>query len=138
MVYLLGGGKGFSEKIAESFIKNIVQGSNITFIPTSQEDVETVEKYKTVNIKWLKEIGITFEESFIIGIDDDKKSAVNKLEKSDVIYLMGGLPHTQLELINKLGIEEKIKEFQGILIGTSAGALNLCEYSITTRYDDYT
>ena len=56
-----------------------------------------------------------------------------KINNADIIFLMGGDTIGQFEFISKLDISEKIKEFQGAVIGVSAGAINLGNISICSK-----
>lgn len=49
---------------------------------------------------------------------------------------MGGNPITQKEFIDKLDLNELIREHQDLVIGFCAGAINLSKYSIITSDDD--
>ena len=50
---------------------------------------------------------------------------------------MGGNPLTQMEIIKKFNLENRIKEHNGLVIGFCAGAINLSKYSIITTDEDF-
>lgn len=79
-------------------------------------------------IKYLfSNIEINFNESILIGLDDELKSY-------DVIFLMGGNPDNQMEIINNINLKSIINN-ASVVIGVSAGAINLSEEAI--YYNDY-
>lgn len=52
---------------------------------------------------------------------------------SDLIYFTGGQASVLLERAAKTELETALKDFKGVIIGRSAGALALCRHCITTR-----
>jgi len=55
-----------------------------------------------------------------------------RLFESDLIYLTGGIPTVLVERLKKSGICSLLKEFEGVIVGRSAGALALCRKCIIT------
>lgn len=68
---------------------------------------------------------------------DDALVAKNKVENADVLFLTGGLTHRYMEGLIEFGLVELIQSYQGLIIGTSAGAMiQLDEFHVTPD-DDY-
>ena len=82
--------------------------------------------------------GISEENiSFINYFADNKKSAKEKIEKSDIVYFLGGLPDKMLERIKEFDLYDVLANYKGIAMGYSAGALiQLKEYHLSPD-DDY-
>lgn len=78
-------------------------------------------------ISWFENIDILFEENHLASLDD-------KLKCYDVIFLMGGNPINQIEIINKIKLKNIINKAK-VVIGVSAGAINLSKEAI--YYNDY-
>jgi dipeptidase E len=55
-----------------------------------------------------------------------------KISESDLIYLTGGVPTILVERLKKSGIHSLLRDFKGIIVGRSAGALALCRKCIVT------
>jgi peptidase E len=55
-----------------------------------------------------------------------------KISESDLVYLTGGVPTVLIERLKKAGIQSLLRDFQGIIVGRSAGALALCRKCIIT------
>jgi dipeptidase E len=55
-----------------------------------------------------------------------------KISESDLVYLTGGVPSVLLERLMKLGIGSLFKDFEGVIVGRSAGALALCRKCVIT------
>jgi peptidase E len=55
-----------------------------------------------------------------------------KLAEAQLVYLTGGQPSILLERIKKMGLDQQLKNYEGVIVGRSAGALALCGKLITT------
>ena len=55
-----------------------------------------------------------------------------KISETDLIYLTGGVPTVLVERLKKSGIRSMLGNFEGIIVGRSAGALALCRKCIIT------
>jgi len=65
-----------------------------------------------------------------IHIVDDrisKEDAKAKIERSDCIFLSGGDTYSQYQSLLDYGLIKSIKEHSKLVMGMSAGALNMCE-----------
>lgn len=63
----------------------------------------------------------------IIICDKRNENVVGKIAEYDVIILSGGHVSTQNAFFEKIQLKEHIKDFDGILIGISAGSMNSAE-----------
>ncbi|MDT8718804.1 Type 1 glutamine amidotransferase-like domain-containing protein [Clostridium sp. 19966] len=59
--------------------------------------------------------------------DNRNKEIVQKISKYDVVILSGGHVPTQNDFFHKIHLKEALKQFDGILIGISAGSMNSAE-----------
>ena len=55
-----------------------------------------------------------------------------KISESDLVYLTGGVPTVLIERLKKAGIRSLLRDFEGIIVGRSAGALALCRKCVIT------
>ena len=70
--------------------------------------------------------GIPFEE-YIYVCDENKENIVEYVKKADCINLFGGHLPTANAFINELNLREILKDFDGVIIGASGGAMNMAE-----------
>lgn len=117
---------GFSELQSKYLSKNLRNCNNILFVP-GDYDNEKYTIYKDKIISWFDNIGISFKENHLVSLDDE-------LNDYDVIFLMGGNPIIQIEIINKINLRNIINKAK-VVIGVSAGAINLSNEAI--YYNDY-
>lgn len=117
---------GFNE-LQSRFLNTVLKDcNNILFVP-GDSDNEKNSLYKDKIINWFGNIGIDFKENHLASLDDELKTY-------DVIFLMGGNPIKQMEIINKINLKNIINETK-IVIGVSAGAINSSKEAI--YFNDY-
>lgn len=80
---------------------------------------------KEKNIIWLREF------------EDNRITAREKIASADIIYMPGGYPEKIMKRAEAFGIVEVLRDFKGIFMGSSAGAMvQMKEYHMTPD-DDY-
>jgi peptidase E len=55
-----------------------------------------------------------------------------KISESDLVYFTGGVPTVLIERLKKAGIRSLLRDFEGVIVGRSAGALALCRKCVIT------
>lgn len=74
--------------------------------------------------------------TFLSWYHHDVAYARKVLEKSDALFMTGGLPDRFCDRIRQWDIEKDIRSFPGVIIGVSAGAMmQMKEYHITPDED---
>jgi len=146
IIYLLSGPlkqEGLSNEIKESLKKDLNGKTTISFISSSPDDSNKTKLYiygdndEVVGlINHLKDI-IDIKGISIIDNRIPKAEGIKTILNSDVIYLLGGDPIKQLEFIKENEYDKAIKEYNGIILGTSAGAMNLGTISYYSKDEAY-
>lgn len=62
--------------------------------------------------------------SYLVTCDDRNERLIEKLPEMDVILLAGGHVPTQNIFMKKIGLKERLIDFNGLLIAWSAGSMN--------------
>ena len=124
---------GFHEQAAEVFQKKITKRERFVLIASDFENLyEKTEKYFYIFLNMFEKIGINFEKTCIIdgrmNIDEAKKA----ISEADVVWLSGGNTPVQFEHLKKYGLVQALIEFNGVMIGMSAGSINMAKTSICT------
>lgn len=85
----------------------------------------------------LMEFGVLEDNIEIVNyFADTKESAADKIRKADILYFTGGLPDAMMDRLVEFDLLELVKEFDGLVLGCSAGAMiQLREYHITPDWD---
>lgn len=138
-IYLLSGPgttESFSNVVFSKLYKDLKNVKTISFIASSPENHEKNMNFVYGNekitgmINHLKDFA-NFEQISIVD-DENKYLDIN----SDVIYLLGGNYETQLNFIKENKFDEILKNYNGILLCTSCGAMNVAEYGYYSKDDD--
>lgn len=82
--------------------------------------------------------GIKKEQiTWINYFKDTKEEMLQKIQNSSIVYFPGGAPELLMKRIKECKLKRLLKNYQGIMIGVSAGAMvQLDEYHITPD-DEY-
>ncbi|MGX4599588.1 Type 1 glutamine amidotransferase-like domain-containing protein [Faecalimicrobium sp. JNUCC 81] len=79
------------------------------------------------------------QEKNIIWINqfiDDKNYAKDKVKNSDIIFFTGGYPDKMMKRLKEFDLIDVLENYNGIMIGSSAGAMiQIKEYHITKDND---
>lgn len=97
--------------------------------PSSFEEEET----NLVKDSWLTPARITFKENHLIDYRKSKEEAKKLLEKASVIFLCGGYPIEQNQFLKEYQLMDLIKESPAIVIGASAGSINLSKKWLASK-----
>lgn len=80
----------------------------------------------------ISEDNITFVNYF----KDTKESAVQKIQKADILYFTGGRPDRMMDRIKEFDLADVLRKHKGIIMGYSAGAvIQLSEYHLSPDKD---
>lgn len=79
-----------------------------------------------------EKVGISFNNEKIILPTTSAEDAKKWIDESSFVMLMGGDPFDQKEMCEELGIMDNIRNYQGVLMGYSAGAMMMSKNIIIT------
>lgn len=106
-------------------IKNSLNGNNaILFIASSPDDKEKIELYSKLLFEGLKLSGVSFKEYLVLDSSTVDKTK-EYIDKANMIFLSGGDTYIQNEFFKRIHLREKLGNFNGLIIGQSAGAINM-------------
>lgn len=131
----------FGHGLGEMFKKELTSYRSIVYIPGSSNLEKAKTKYIPAFRNHFRNIGITFDEEHLITPGMDKEEAKSLVTNASFLMLMGGDPYYQKELCTSLGIMDSLKEYLGVMMGYSAGAMLMSKYIIITpcseEYPDF-
>lgn len=78
-----------------------------------------------VERSWLDQAGIAFDEYQLIDYRVGKEDAQTLIQKASVVFLLGGDTMKQNAFLADYGLAEWIKGSDAIVMGASAGAINM-------------
>ncbi|MFJ7666417.1 Type 1 glutamine amidotransferase-like domain-containing protein [Lysinibacillus sp. NPDC097195] len=74
---------------------------------------------------WLNQAGIMFDDYHVINYRVQKEDAQTLIENASVIFLLGGDVLKQNGFLKEYNLSDLIKKSKAVVIGTSAGAINM-------------
>lgn len=125
-IVVLQGGEDVKKRTNESLIKKIGKLSvtkKILIIPWTTNSIEEEKKYRGIYENYFSDNG--FEEVRFL----ERESAEQEIDEGfaglDVVYLPGGDTEVLYHELKMRSIGEKLRRFNGIILGNSAGAIIL-------------
>lgn len=138
--YLMSGidkENGFTNEQAISLKKDIKDNSVITFIASNFDNIEKTDKHKNLLVEAFNKVGINFKCEYLVDKRVTKEEVKELLNKSDIVFLMGGDTYKEMQSINEYNIKDNIIS-RDLIIGVSAGSLNQSKNVIyLDEYQDY-
>ena len=135
-LYLLGGenvSKRSACEVNEQAFHDAAQAPTVLVIPWAKASFDKTYIKKKILVDYFISLGAGSIE--FVDYSESKEIIAQKIAKSNLIYITGGLVTALVERIKEVGIEDLLSNFPGVIIGRSAGALALCKKSIITgRY----
>lgn len=143
MIIMLSGPNkrlGFSEEVKKVLNKELKGYKSLVAVAAS-ESSEKNNKYfnggeDSLGAKGMfGQLDVAINDYYLIDIHSSKEEIINYINKSDIVYLMGGNPFVQLRLLNTIDYKNLFKD--KIIIGVSAGSMNLAKYAYYSKDNDY-
>jgi len=113
-----------------SFITNIKKltpnRNRVVFVANDPYDFAVTDERANILFESLKITGLEFKEKIILD-GKNKHDAKEIISNADLIFLSGGKLECQLEFFREINLLSLIDGHNGLFIGGSAGAMNLCD-----------
>lgn len=130
-----GGPLNDSNGFISKFINSLPKNPRALIITSNPEDVEFTEGFSNA-IKFTCEItGIEFG-SYTILDNRNKEKTKELVNISDLIILAGGHTPTQNRFFNEIGLRDIIGDFDGTILGISAGSMNSADIVYATPEEE--
>lgn len=100
--------------------------NSIVYIASDANNYEDTDIHSQSLFEALKLSGITFHNYYILD-DRNKVRAKELILNASLVFLCGGDTYTQSLLLSEINLKDILKEYNGIVLGQSAGALNMAE-----------
>ena len=132
-IYYLCSGFGmencFVNKFGELLSKDLKATKNMVAIPCSNDE-EQINGHLGFFKAQLEKAEICFENVLAVNEKMSGEEICECIKDADMLYLMGGYPFEQKRFIVEKNIADTIKKFDKVILGISAGAMNMSEYII--------
>lgn len=98
----------------------------ILYIAADKTDTKKVKMYANILFESLKLSNIEFNNYYILD-EETMQNAKEYVESADFIFLSGGNTFFQNTFFNEIGLKELLKNYSGVIMGQSAGSINLAD-----------
>lgn len=135
MVKILTSGflNGFTDDFSRILKRYIKKGMNFVFVASEFENIyEKTDWYCNHFLKMFFDCGITFDNINVIDSRMSKETAQDTVKNADVLWLAGGDTPTQFAYLESYGLIPYIREQKGVIIGMSAGSINMAKTAVCT------
>lgn len=99
--------------------------AKVLIISSNADDVERNDSIRNIFAVSFPMSGLSISQMYICDTRNEK--LVDKIANYDVLILAGGHVPTQNKFFKRIHLKEHINDFDGILIGISAGTMNSAE-----------
>ena len=124
---------GFSGQAADVFRQKISKRNKFAFVASEFEKMhEKTDKYFRLFLDMFEAAGICFEEACVVDGRMSVDEAQKAVKEADGVWLSGGDTPTQFRYFQKYGLVTVLKQHAGVIIGMSAGSINMGKTAICT------
>lgn len=118
-----------TNKIIEQIKENLTNENSFVFIASNPEDYEKTDSYANFTFKSFNMSGFNFKKLMII--DNRNLNNIEEIiDNSDLVFLSGGNTEIQMKFFESIKLREILKKYKGVIIGQSAGAINLAKIAV--------
>ena len=116
-------------KIIEQIKESLDNENTFVFITSNPDDYKTNDNYANLTFNSFNISGFDFKKLIII---DNRylNNLENTIKNSDLIFLAGGNTEIEMNFFEKIKLREILKNYNGVIIGQSAGAINLANIAV--------
>ncbi len=135
--------KFFNKRIESAIVDLVANPKLMVVIPTNPHNKEKNERHfngnsETIGVcKTFKKIFPNISDIVLLDSRINKTQGIKCLKKADIIYLLGGNPFEQLDYLKSNNYDEEIIKSDAVVIGVSAGSMNLSINSYYSRDDEF-
>ena len=123
--------------------KDLIGKTKLVLIAADPDNYEKIDKYSPELIQYFKSLGVS--DAKVIDHRVSTFAALKYIQNADVVFLMGGNQKRQMEFLKEYELDKLLETFKGIIIGRSAGAMNLGKvvlwsddnYAEATKFSNY-
>lgn len=123
---------GFGEDFSANLHRYITKRGLFAFVASDFHGHEKTDRYFDRFYKMFADIKIEFDSAVVVYDRMSPKKAQKIVAEAGAVWLAGGDTHTQFRHLAEYGLTQIINNHRGVVIGMSAGTLNLAKTVIST------
>ena len=118
----------FPDEIAQVLRENLSRRESLVFISAWPEDYARNNDDSDGMHAMFAERSMAFADHRVIDRRTSAADAVRLVREADCVFLMGGDAALQMALIRDLGLVAELRASRAVLLGVSAGSMNMGRY----------
>jgi peptidase E len=133
-LYLLGGenlAKRDSREINEAAFADAGEAPAVVVFPWARTSFDNTYKRRKRLFDYFRSLGACTVD--FADYSDTFQEITRKVERSNLIYLPGGLASVLVERLQNKSVDRLLRKYEGVVVGRSAGALALGKKCVVTR-----
>ena len=123
----------FPDDVAKRLSKELTNRDSLVFVSAWPTDHARNDSDSTGMRGMFEACNIPFERHYVIDDRMESSHATRLIHESSCVFLMGGHPGLQLQLIRDTGLDGAICDTAAAVLGVSAGAINMAKRSLDTK-----
>jgi peptidase E len=132
-LYLLGGenvAKQSGHEVNERAFQDAKSPRSVVVLPWARASFDRKYEKRKILTDYFISIGAGNVE--FVEYSDSTEVITQKIASSNLIYLTGGYVNALVERLRKRDVDDLLRDYPGIIVGRSAGALALCKKCVIT------
>lgn len=123
----------FPQEIVKRLDRELKSRGTLVFVSAWPADYERNDSDSSGMYRMFTECGIFFAQYHVIDKRTEAALARQLLREASCVFLMGGYPRLQIQLIREKGLDDVIRGTDAPVLGVSAGAINMARRSLDTK-----
>ena len=123
----------FPREVAKRLKEELTQRGSLVFVSAWPEEHERNDSDAAGMHGMFAEYDMPFEKHDVIDTRMEAAYAARLVHEASCLFLMGGYPRLQRELIRDKGLDAAIGSAAAAVLGVSAGAINMAQQALDTK-----
>jgi cyanophycinase-like exopeptidase len=123
----------FPRDVAKRLSEELTNRDSLVFVSAWPADYARNDSDSAGMHGMFEECNIPFARHYVIDNRMDASQATRLIHEASCVFLMGGHPGLQFQLIRNKGLDVAIRDASAAILGVSAGAINMAKHSIDTK-----
>jgi len=136
-LYLLGGenvAKRTAWEVNEKAFRDVGGHAGVLVFPWARASFDRKYEKRKILADYFISLGARTVD--FVGYSDLSETISQKIAGSHLIYLTGGYVNALVERLRKRHVDELLRDYHGVIVGRSAGALALCKKCVITCHSN--
>ncbi|MCL2884161.1 MAG: Type 1 glutamine amidotransferase-like domain-containing protein [Oscillospiraceae bacterium] len=126
---------GFFASVVPVLKNAVTDTESLLFIASDPHGFQKTDEYAARIFRFFHESGMLFDRYAILDARMPDGEQINAITEASCVFLMGGTTLRQLDYLNAQNLIEPLRRHTGMVIGMSAGAINMAKRSVLANPD---